>query len=215
MFSNFIQHLTRILQTPAAIPGSEIQFEMAPAIRKKLMSTVNEGSAIKSAVLMLLYPYKNTIYTVFMQRPDEIGLHSGQISFPGGKVEDIDKSLIDTAIRETHEEIGVNPTEVVSICQLTDLYIPVSNFVVTPVVAYIKQRPVFVPNAREVKFVIEAPLSELLLPETKKMKRFTQREFEFDAPVFNINGHIIWGATAMMLNELLYILKRNKLEVWL
>jgi len=119
------------------LPGTEVQWQMASSDRMIKNYPRSPGKdARNAAVLILLYPLKGSIYTVFMQRPEYEGIHSGQISFPGGKVEPADDNIIQTAIREANEETGVDPEKISVINTLTPLFIPVSNILVTPVVGW-------------------------------------------------------------------------------
>ena len=141
-----------------------------------------------------------------MLRPDYGGPHSGQVSFPGGKKEEADKDLTATALREANEELGIPSSHVDILGNLTELFIIASNFVVQPVIGYLDFRPEFKLDPREVVEVIETPVSELLRPEIRKERPFeVGRGIEIIAPYFNINGHHVWGATAMMLNEFLTV----------
>lgn len=212
MFHVFVDKLTQILHKQPNELGKEIQYRMAPKIRNDLIKNFDEKIAVKSAVLILVYPVNNKPMIVFMQRPGGDNPHSGQISFPGGKTEKTDKSIVATAIRETNEELGVKYELIEPISKLTELFIPVSNFAVTPVVACMYQQPEFIINPKEVDFVIEIPLSKLVQPDCLSTKVFHHGEVAFEAPVFKYNKHIIWGATAMMLNEFLYIIKSNNLQ---
>ena len=123
---------------------------------------------VDACVLALIYPNSQNQYTiVFIRRPLYNGHHSGQVSFPGGKVEKSDTSFEHTALRETEEEIGVNPTSIKIIGKLSDLYITISNFLVHPYVGYTNSTPKFFLDKNEVEYIIEYPLFELLNLETK------------------------------------------------
>jgi 8-oxo-dGTP pyrophosphatase MutT (NUDIX family) len=131
--------------------------------------------------------------------------HSGQISFPGGKLEDSDPSPAFAALRETEEEIGVEMNKVNLLGKLTDLYIPVSNFLVYPFVGFMEEEPVFRRQESEVASIVESPLDHLLTPETRGVTHLSiQNGLTIpDVPYFDVDGHVVWGATAMMLNEFL------------
>jgi 8-oxo-dGTP pyrophosphatase MutT (NUDIX family) len=161
-----------------------------------------------SSVLILFYKKNGEIYFPLTQRQDYGGTHSGQVSFPGGKWEETDIDLIQTAKRETFEEIGIEEDKIEVIGQLTDLFIPPSNFKVTPVVAYAKEPLSFVIDNYEVKELIEVPLKQLLNSQTVKRKDITfSSGFKLNAPYFDVGGKVVWGATAMMLSELVSIIK--------
>jgi len=162
-----------------------------------------------AAVLILLFPDKGSIHTIFIQRPDYDGVHGGQISFPGGKSEPEDENVIKTALREAHEEIGVDPSKVNVIDTLTPLFIPVSNMIVTPVIGWITEKPLFIHQPEEVVFLIDADLNKLLDPRIVRVKPFEIRGETIDVKYFDYEGNTIWGATAMILYELLIILRRG------
>ena len=192
------------------LPGTEIQWQMASSDRMvKYFPRVPGKNARIAAVLILLYPDNESIHTIFMQRPDYDGVHGGQISFPGGKKEPEDENVIMTALREAHEETGIDSSKVRVIETLTPLFIPVSNMIVTPVIGWISEKPVFIHQPEEVVFLIEADLKKLLDPAIVKVKPFEIRGEMLDIKYFDYEGNTIWGATAMILHELLIILRRG------
>ena len=166
-----------------------------------------------AAVLILLYPLKKSISIVFMQRHNYDGVHGGQISFPGGKVEAADKDITDTALREAYEETGVDPKTVNIIGTITPLYIPVSNMLVTPVVGWTGKRPDFIGQHEEVVFLFDADIKRLLDPSIKKTKKMIIRGESIDIKYFDYDGNVIWGATAMMLHELLTIIRTAEIAI--
>jgi len=203
-FKNYIRLLKKELEW--SLPGEQAQLKMAPPDRPRQdtdQSTRNAG------VLILLYPYENDVYTVLIQRPEYNGAHSGQISLPGGKFEfDKDISLVDTALRETHEEIGVNRKEIHFLGQLTRLFIPVSNNLVQPFIGYLSSKPEFVPDPREVDEIYLIRLSNLLDPQCiLKDKILLGNQKSIIAPFYKVNNLQIWGATAMILSEFFEIHK--------
>lgn len=192
------------------LPGTEIQWQMASSDRMVRNYPLFPGEDARSAaVLILLYPGNNSIHTVFMQRPDYVGVHGGQISFPGGKKEPEDDTIIQTAIREAWEETGTDPEHVSVIGTLTPLFIPVSNMLVTPVVGWTDEKPSFRHQPEEVLFLIDAELKSFFDETILKTKPFEIRGEMMDVKYFDYNGNTIWGATAMILNELLEIIKRG------
>ncbi len=190
------------------LPGTEVQWEMASSDRmvRNFPRTPGPDAAV-AAVLILLYPYNGSIHTVFMQRHNYPGVHGGQISFPGGKKEPADKDIIHTALREAEEETGVDPSKINVIGTLTPLFIPVSNILVTPVIGWTDKRPDFSHQVEEVVFLFDADIRRFLKPSIVKIKPFEIRGEMLDVKYFDYDGHVIWGATAMMLNELLTIIK--------
>ncbi len=191
------------------LPGRSAQEQMTPAeISNERFDESKLKNARLSSVLVLFYQKNGLWHLPLTQRHDYNGTHSGQVSFPGGKWEESDPDLIFTAKREAHEEIGVHPEEVEVIGQLTHLYIPPSNFKVLPVVGYSKETPEFVKQEREVKELLEVPVDHFMDPNTKKKKNITvSGGFRLNAPYFDVQGKVVWGATAMMLSELVSVLE--------
>ena len=195
----------------AGLPGREVQYQMAHVIRRRYEPA--PPNARKAGVLALSYPKASGWHIVLIERnsshPDD--RHGGQISFPGGKFEEGDRNLADTALREAHEEVGVDPSTVTLIGELTELYIPVSNFLVKPYVGYTTITPEFRPQLSEVRAIVEAPVELLRKPEARQVtdlqlaENITLRK----VPYFNVEDRIVWGATAMMLNELLEVMKQS------
>jgi len=199
----FIQSLKEALKQP--LPGREAQFRMAHVGRRAYMEA--PADARKAGVLVLLFPEKDDWHVALMERsshnPND--RHGGQISFPGGSFDpENDPSLLHTALREAHEEMGIEPKEAEVLGALTDLYIPVSNFHVFPFVACLRAAPVFVPQEEEVSAILTAPISfftdeksvqitELVLGGNFVLK---------DVPCFMVEGRVMWGATAMIMSEL-------------
>ena len=200
-FNNFTVKLKKRLQT--GLPGKEAQKNMAPFHRIESHYQPSPKTAKKSAVLVLLYPENGKVNVVLMQRTFDGSHHSGQISFPGGKTEPSDTSAIHTALRETHEELGIKPETVAIIGKLSPLYIPVSNFSVVPVVGFSNKKPSYRSNHLEVEMVVEPSLTELRnhMGETE----ISIKEQSVTVPAYFAQNKIIWGATAMMLAELLDI----------
>lgn len=196
-----------------SLPGTDVQWEMASSDRM-ISNFPREGKEDTrlAAVLIVLYPIKTRIHTLFIQRPVYKGVHSGQISFPGGKKEDSDNNLKDTALREACEETGICGSDINIIGSLTPLYIPVSNIEVTPVVAYAETRPAINSISEEVLSLIEAELSLFYKPQLIKEKTMMIRGEMLNIKYFDCRGHIIWGATAMMLYELLVIIEENNIS---
>jgi 8-oxo-dGTP pyrophosphatase MutT (NUDIX family) len=191
------------------LPGTEVQWALASSDRLiKDFPREPRADSTNAAVLILLYPFEGKIHTLFIQRPQYNGVHGGQISFPGGKQESSDKDLIQTALREASEETGIERAETEIIGVLTPLFIPVSNIIVTPVVAWMKKKPCLTPQESEVVFIIEAELDPFLDYSIIKTGPFKIRNEMIDIKYFDYNGNVIWGATAMILHELLTIIKR-------
>jgi 8-oxo-dGTP pyrophosphatase MutT (NUDIX family) len=192
------------------LPGTDIQWQMASSDRFVRNFPRSPGKdARTAAVLILLYPENDSIHTIFMQRPDYKGVHGGQISFPGGKKEPEDENIINTALREASEETGVDPLKVTIIGTLTPLFIPVSNMLVTPVLGWMNEKPSFQYKSEEVVFLIDADLKKLLDPSIVKTKPFEIRGEMIEVRYYDYEANMIWGATAMILHELLYMIRRG------
>jgi 8-oxo-dGTP pyrophosphatase MutT (NUDIX family) len=195
-------------QLLADLPGKLAHEEAAP-YRKVDYDTLDLNTVKKSGVLILFYKKEEETHLVLIQRPIYNGTHSGQIAFPGGKVEESDKDIIHTALREANEEVGVEMNDVEVLGKLSDVYIPVSNFLVTPVVGVINYAPTFIPELREVAEIVELRVGHLIQVETLRLNSIKlSNGLVMKVPTFEFNQKIIWGATALMLNELRYILKR-------
>lgn len=207
MFESFINSVKTRLEQP--LPGIPAQFRLARPSRTMPVNTPPDARI--ACVLVLFYPVDNIPHIVLIERQSSSNSndrHAGQISFPGGKSEKSDMSLAATALREAEEEIGVATPSVAVIGRLTELYIPVSNFLVHPFVGYTTVSPEFVLQKEEVNSVLEVPVS-LLLDESTRITRDIRIHDGMilkEVPCFEIQGRIVWGATAMMLSELLAIL---------
>lgn len=212
IFQQFISRLEHELTLP--LPGMQVHLRMTSNRRlREMMDFSKQDHAVKSSVLILLYPGRGKSEPTFVVtlRPTYKGIHSGQISLPGGRFELKDENLVETALRETKEEIGMNPEEVTIIGQLTELFIPPSNYIVQPFVGYTLSCPVFHPQMAEVEKIIEIPVGHLLDEKNVVQKEISAGGFQFTAPAFDINGATIWGATAMILDEFKEIVLRSGL----
>jgi 8-oxo-dGTP pyrophosphatase MutT (NUDIX family) len=186
------------------LPGEQAQMLMAPEFRGEFVQT---DDALRAAVLVLMYPFQERTYLVFMKRNAYDGPHSAQVSFPGGAWEKKDKTLEITALRETKEEMGIT-NEITLLGSLTELYIPVSNFRVTPFVGWTDRKPQFDPDPSEVQYVIESTLDELMDPENRTSEIIYRHGQSIMTPYFHIRNEKIWGATAMILSEFLQLAAR-------
>ncbi len=205
-FNVFVNQLD--LRLTQELPGVDAQLKMVPITRQiELEKRKKTESPKESAILILFYPYKNEIYIAFIKRQSYDGVHSGQIAFPGGKYEQSDNSLTDTALREAHEEIGVNKESVNIIGNLSSIYIPPSNFNVLPVIGFSKSRPELKKDPLEVDEIIEITLSQLLNPKNNQNRDILRpNQLRVNVPCYYINGHIIWGATSMIISELIDVI---------
>lgn len=188
------------------LPGVTAHHIMAPYQRKSATDIQIEGKDYKrAATLMLLYPKKDQWYFALMLRPDYDGVHGGQVSFPGGKIEE-GETPEQAAIRECEEEIGVDQKRIQLLGKLTDVYIPPSNILVNPYIGYIDYEPIFYPDAKEVEQVLEVPLDDVFredLVKQKKIKvgRYSDKPFTIEVPYFEFCYETVWGATALMISE--------------
>ncbi len=190
------------------LPGWKAQRMMATQVHRDQRATPR-ADARRAGIMILFYPHRDTFSMPLILRPVYSGVHSGQVAFPGGKMEAFDKDIVATALRETDEEIGVTVEESQVIGQLSDIYIPPSNSLVTPIVALSEEKPVYNIDPHEVVEVIDVSLDDLINPDNCKVVQINiPGRGVVDAPSYQINGHTIWGATAMMISELLVLLNR-------
>jgi 8-oxo-dGTP pyrophosphatase MutT (NUDIX family) len=199
----FIQNLKQ--EISESLPGKEAQYLMAPEGR---LPEFPKFPVINGSVLLLLFHGKS-LRLCLIKRSDYIGPHGGQVSFPGGKFETGDSSLVHTALRESSEEIGIQSKKVEILGTLTPLFIPPSSFNVLPVVGYHEGEPEFRVDPREVNYVFTPELSDFLHPQVIKRKTIIVRDEKITAPYYAINGEEVWGATAMILSEFLEVVKRR------
>ncbi len=193
------------------LPGAKAHREMLSAIREnQMMKFASSSSPMDAAVLILLYKKGDDWHIPFIKRAEDKYAHSGQISLPGGKSETYDTNLQHTALRETEEEIGISQRDIELIGNLTSLYIPPSNFNVAPFAGIFTGKEIkFIPEKSEVDYVIEISVKELMNPQNLTCRDFNVKDLHFSTPCFNIRGDIIWGATAMIINEFLSITNKQ------
>lgn len=209
-YNSFIVDLNKALDIP--LPGTNAHDMLAPANRKQLLlQNPDISNAQQSSVLILFFPDKdNNPSIVFTKRVEYKGVHSGQVSFPGGKAEKDDKDFVETAYRETEEEIGIKRNNIQTLGVLTQLYVPPSNFIIFPVVSYMQEQPVFIPDNKEVAEIIVVPFNYFLNNGVVKQYPIKTHDSQLmHVPGYMIGNHLIWGATAMILNELITIVRRN------
>ncbi len=181
--------------------GEAAQLLMAPALRPRQRPAALATPPRLGGVLLLLYGVDHELHLVLTLRPTYEGIHSGQVSCPGGRHEP-PETLVTTALRETEEEIGVPPAAVELLGQLTPLYVLPSDYEVHPFVGFhAGGRPVFAPHTREVAAIIETPLRLLLDPATRAEEEWELRGLRMAVPFFLVGEHKVWGATAMILSE--------------
>ncbi len=189
------------------LPGTHFHQSMIPARPYPLILPENE--VVQASVSIIMYlSGKKSYQFLLIKRTDYNGHHSGQVSLPGGKADITDSTLLHTAIRETNEEIGIRLSETSYLGKLTPLHIQVSGFLVTPFVFYISEPKNFTIDKNEVQYVIRSDISLLLTEDTLKTTRIKVKENEIQAPYFDIEGEVVWGATSMILAEFKEILRR-------
>ncbi|SEO81978.1 8-oxo-dGTP pyrophosphatase MutT, NUDIX family [Flavobacterium sp. CF108] len=207
-FQDFLQYVPNLI--PVELPAESAHAKMAPLERIQAMKNldIDAKNPRIAAVMMLFYPKNEKTHLILIVRNAYNGVHSSQIAFPGGKYELTDRDYQETALRETSEEIGVLPEKIEIIKHFTPMYIPPSNFLVHPYLGIAKEELAFYPDAREVAGVLELPLSVFLDDEIIiETKLSTSYGNDILVPAFNIQNHIVWGATAMILSELRDVLK--------
>lgn len=195
----FSEWLEKRLLNP--LPGESAQRKMMNVNRPDILLPEN---ARHSAVLILLFPENDEISIALIERVADGSIHSGQIALPGGRMEKEDADLITTALREANEEVGLQKNEVAILGELTRLYIPVSNFIVQPVVSFAKIKPGLFPSDSEVARILYIPLRALFARKEKvDVKASGTHELVMHVNAYILEEHtILWGATAMILSEL-------------
>ena len=208
-FQEFENKIVKIAKLK--LPGEAAQFKMAPMERLAALKriAVKKKTVRKAGVMVLFYPSeaKQTMLVLILRKTYK-GVHSAQIGFPGGKYENGDTSLNETALRETEEEIVVLRNTVFVLKKLTEVYIPPSNFFVQPYLGITKKTPNFILQEEEVEMLIEVPLIHFMDDTVKVSQNLTTSYAKnIEVPAFLLNNHLVWGATAMMLSEVREMLK--------
>ena len=200
-----ISHIKQRIALP--LPGSAAQLKMAPLSRINQLQAPPD--ARQSAVMILLFEQTGEWYTLLMRRTEDGRTHSGQISFPGGKREESDSDILMTALRETEEEIGIRRDQIQVLGQLSPLYIPPSNFHVTPVLGYLPGSVETNISPQEVQEVLTVPLRKLFDDSIKEERLITtSTNNQLRSPIYLLPPqHIVWGATAMIISELEHLIK--------
>ena len=208
-FHDFEKRIAKV--TKMELPGEAVQFKMAPTERLQELNRIakDKVNAKHAGVLSLFYPSKDfETRLLLILRKTYNGVHSAQVAFPGGKLEKGDTSIVDTALRETEEEVGVSRKYISVIKKLTEIYIPPSNFFVQPFLGITTVSPKFVRQEEEVEALIEVALCDFMNDLNITTQTLsTSYAKSMEVPAFKLNGHIVWGATAMMLNEVRELLK--------
>jgi 8-oxo-dGTP pyrophosphatase MutT (NUDIX family) len=204
---DIIEYLERTLEEE--LPGKTAHLKLSPVKDYYPEAPLDHKVA---CVLILLFPKYKKWHIIFVKRAANEGdNHSSQIGFPGGKLEESDYSHSDCALRETHEELGLDPSSVGIVGELSSIYVQASNFVVYPFVGFTSNEPEFILEPSEVEYIIECPLTDILDNRLIKNKSITLSNGTNiqDAPYFNIKNETVWGATAMMLSEFKEVLAKT------
>ena len=203
LFTDFIKYIPKIEKKK--LLASDAHAKMAPLERITFLNEMNyaDKNPREAAVLMLFYPKNKQTHLALIVRNSYPGVHSSQIGFPGGKAEIEDVDLAATALRETHEEVGIPSHKIEVIRPFSKIYIPPSNFLVSPFLGISHEELVFIPDNNEVKQVLEFPLVTFLDEKTiTRVKMTTSYAIDIDVPAFMVGKYVVWGATAMMMSEL-------------
>lgn len=177
------------------------QKEIAP-LRNNSFDESIVANAKKAGVLLCVHPVNNQAFFTLIERQTYSGAHSNQIAFPGGKVESSDQNIVETATREADEEVNIKSNHLQIIGELSSIYVPPSNFYVTPILALSSIQPDYAAQESEVKNIIEMPILELLKEDVvQETKIEIKKGIHFNTPYLHLQNKIVWGATAMILNE--------------
>ncbi|MCB7479902.1 NUDIX hydrolase [Christiangramia sediminis] len=201
IFKNRISKLKKM-----SLPGEDAHRKLAPLIRINELSKIDMSkmNPQEAGVMAVFYPgVEAETRLVLILRKTYKGVHSNQVGFPGGRVEESDFDLQETALRETEEEVGIPRNEIEVLKKLTRLYIPPSNFWVQPYLGILEKTPKMIAQETEVEAILEVKLSEFLDDRNVIKKNLsTTYATNIEVPAYKLNGHVVWGATGMMLSEI-------------
>lgn len=203
----FIERLERELEEE--LPGRKAHLMMAPISRHDEIEVPDDH--ILACVLLLLFPKNKEWHLVLIERADDNphDHHAGQISLPGGRFEDTDYSYQDCALREAEEEIGINASDVGVIGELSQIYIPISNYLIYPFIGFMSDEPEFSMQKNEVKKIIDVPIKLFIESRYKKSSDLNIRNTLLpNVPYYDINNKALWGATAMIISEFESIIRK-------
>ena len=203
-FQRFITQLKITINND--LPGEESHQKMRVIYDQSIELPFSKINSIPAAVLILLYLADNEIYFFLTKRTDELKHHKGQISLPGGTQEGNEK-LIDTALRETQEEIGINKTSISIIGTITPLFVPVTGFMIYPFIGYSLNKLDPKPDPVEVATIFSVNISDLLNKENRTTEQRNIRGYDVQVPYFKLNDYQVWGATSMILSEFRDLIK--------
>ncbi len=207
MNKSYPQYISKILKRD--LPGVRSHMKLIPPGRELTVKEEHQNLIKYSSVLFLLFPIDGKIYTCLTKRNAKMKSHPGQISFPGGKIE-AGETAIETALRESEEEVGIIPSEVEILGRLSELYVPVSKFSIAPFVGWIDHKPNFILNEEEAEKIILFPIEDFA-----KNPKLDEIELEtvtgpLEVPYYAFENEIIWGATAMILTEFVDLFEENR-----
>ena len=208
-FTDFVKHLPKIEKE--SLLSRDAHIKMAPLERISYSDETQylDKNPKKAAVLMLFYPKNERTHLALIVRNSYPGVHSSQIGFPGGKVELSDANLTETALRETHEEVGIAPHQIQVVKTFSEIYIPPSNYLVAPFMGIAYEELTFIPDPNEVKKVLELSIADFLDEQIlTKVTMSTSYATDIEVPAFQVDKYIVWGATAMMMSELKEVIKK-------
>ena len=203
-FQRFITQLKIAINKD--LPGEESHQKMRVIYDQSIELPFSKINSTQAAVLILLYLVDNEIYFFLTKRTDELKHHKGQISLPGGTQEGNEK-LIDTALRETQEEIGINKTSISIIGTITPLFVPVTGFMIYPFIGYSLNKLDPKPDPVEVATIFSVNISDLLNKENRTTEQRNIRGYDVQVPYFKLNDYQVWGATSMILSEFRDLIK--------
>jgi 8-oxo-dGTP pyrophosphatase MutT (NUDIX family) len=209
LFTDFVKHLPKIEKE--SLLSRDAHIKMAPLERISYSDETQylDKNPKKAAVLMLFYPKNERTHLALIVRNSYPGVHSSQIGFPGGKVELSDANLTETALRETHEEVGIASHQIQVVKTFSEIYIPPSNFLVAPFMGVAYEELTFIPDPNEVKKVLELSIADFLDEQIlTKVTMSTSYATDIEVPAFQVDKYIVWGATAMMMSELKEVIKK-------
>ncbi|TPD73605.1 NUDIX hydrolase [Flavobacterium microcysteis] len=208
-FQAFLKYLPKIEKETLPAVEAHVKLASFERISAILDKSYDRDGLRNAAVMMLAYPKNSKTYLALILRNASTGVHSSQVALPGGKVELEDINLEATALRETFEEIGILPERIQVVRAFSEVYIPPSRFLVFPFLGISQNELTFDPSPDEVAKMIELPLEDLLDDSNLTVVPLkTSYSDEIEVPAFDLQGYIVWGATAMMLNELKETIKR-------
>lgn len=197
-FDAYLEALARAQETP--LPATDAQLSMAPEPRRGWKPGLIPDDCRTAAVLLVVFPIEGMAHLLLTQRAAHLRHHPGQISLPGGELKE-GEAVVDGACREACEEVGVDQDRIHVDGSLTPLHVPVSRYVIQPVLAHLDERPTLHPDPAEVAAVLEIPLGDLFDPATRKVELRHHEGQSFRVPYLDVGGEKLWGATAMILAE--------------